>query len=193
MGDPRDGGTRTFSDWQRYRSAFSEAIGLPAMSEHLPGVTMTVQLAVSHERAASAERSSPGRISSVHRVIQRAGITATDLTYAARRWPPAHGEHALYIEGGAGAIPAPDHLYDLAADRGHRLLARHLLHAGLVVIVVAIRADRLTRGRAIWLTMALKSGRPVRAILVWPVYVPLLRSRRLIRPCGAVAASSSTH
>jgi len=53
-----------FGDWQRYRSAFNEAIGLPAMSEHLPGVTMTVQLAVSRERAASAERSSPGRISS---------------------------------------------------------------------------------------------------------------------------------
>ena len=29
-----------FSDWRRYRSAFSEAIGLPAMSEHLPGVTL---------------------------------------------------------------------------------------------------------------------------------------------------------
>ena len=32
--------SRTFGDWRRYRSAFSEAIGLPAMSEHLPGVTM---------------------------------------------------------------------------------------------------------------------------------------------------------
>jgi len=40
---------KTFSDWRRYRSAFSEAIELPAMSEHLPGVTMTVHLAVSHE------------------------------------------------------------------------------------------------------------------------------------------------
>jgi hypothetical protein len=29
-----------FGDWRRYRSAFIEAIGLPAMSEHLPGVTM---------------------------------------------------------------------------------------------------------------------------------------------------------
>ena len=38
---------KTFSDWRRYRSTFNEAIGLPAMSEHLPGVTMTVQLAVS--------------------------------------------------------------------------------------------------------------------------------------------------
>lgn len=34
-------------DWRRYRAAFHEAIGLPAMSQHLPGVTMTVQLAVS--------------------------------------------------------------------------------------------------------------------------------------------------
>jgi len=40
-------GSRTFGDWQRYRSTFNEAIGLPAMSEHLPGVTMTVQPAVS--------------------------------------------------------------------------------------------------------------------------------------------------
>lgn len=46
--------SRTFCDWQRYRSAFNEAIELPAMSEHLPGVTMTVQLAVS--RVASGER-----------------------------------------------------------------------------------------------------------------------------------------
>ena len=36
-----------FDDWRRYRSAFDEAIGLLAMSEHLSGVTMTVQLAVS--------------------------------------------------------------------------------------------------------------------------------------------------
>lgn len=36
-----------FGDWQRYRSAFIEAIGLLAMSERLPGVTMTVHLAVS--------------------------------------------------------------------------------------------------------------------------------------------------
>jgi len=57
-------GSRTFGDWQRYRSTFNEAIGLPAMSEHLPGVTMTVQPAVSFEGAATAERSSPGRISS---------------------------------------------------------------------------------------------------------------------------------
>jgi hypothetical protein len=32
--------SRRVRDWRRYRSAFSEAIGLPAMSEHLPGVTM---------------------------------------------------------------------------------------------------------------------------------------------------------
>ena len=59
----RSGGheSGTFGDWQRYRSTFSEAIGLLAMSEHLPGVTITVQLAVSLEGAASAERSSPGR------------------------------------------------------------------------------------------------------------------------------------
>ena len=46
--------SRTFCDWQRYRSAFNEAIELPAMSEHLPGVTMTVHLAVS--RVASGKR-----------------------------------------------------------------------------------------------------------------------------------------
>jgi hypothetical protein len=40
-----------FGDWRRYRSAFNEAIGLLAMSEHLPGVTMTVQLAVSYRAA----------------------------------------------------------------------------------------------------------------------------------------------
>jgi hypothetical protein len=38
--DLGEGRSRTFCDWQRYRSAFNEAIGLPAMSEHLPGVTM---------------------------------------------------------------------------------------------------------------------------------------------------------
>ena len=48
-------GLRTFCDWRRYRSAFNEAIGLPAMSEHLPGVTMTVHLAVSL-REASGKR-----------------------------------------------------------------------------------------------------------------------------------------
>ena len=47
--------SRTFCDWQRYRSAFNEAIELPAMSEHLPGVTMTVQLAVSR----AGERQAP--------------------------------------------------------------------------------------------------------------------------------------
>ena len=35
-----ESGPLTFCDWRRYRSAFNEAIGLPAMSEHLPGVTM---------------------------------------------------------------------------------------------------------------------------------------------------------
>jgi hypothetical protein len=39
--------SQTFCDWRRYRSAFNEAIELPAMSEHLPGVTMTVHQAVS--------------------------------------------------------------------------------------------------------------------------------------------------
>jgi hypothetical protein len=53
--------SRTFGDWQRYRSTFHEAIGLLAMSEHLPGVTITVQLAVSNEERRTAERSSPGR------------------------------------------------------------------------------------------------------------------------------------
>ena len=45
-----------------------EAVGRLAMSEHLPGVTMTVQLAVSVwlERR-TAEWSSPGRISSSSR------------------------------------------------------------------------------------------------------------------------------
>ena len=52
MGDNR---SRTFGDWQRYRSAFNEAIELPAMSEHLPGVTMTVHLAVSR----GGERQAP--------------------------------------------------------------------------------------------------------------------------------------
>ena len=59
-----DSESGTFGDWRRYRSTFNEAIGLLAMSEHLPGVTITVQLAVSNKERRTAERSSPGRISS---------------------------------------------------------------------------------------------------------------------------------
>ncbi len=82
-------GSRTFGDWQRYRSTFNEAIGLPAMSEHLPGVTKTVQPAVSFDGAATAERSSPGRISSSILVLRIANHAPTRLEcYAARRCSP---------------------------------------------------------------------------------------------------------
>lgn len=136
---------------------------------------MTVHPAVSLERAASAERSSPGRISSSILSFRSRGTQPRVWGSGGARMLTLAGEHAPRVEGGTGSIPAPDHLHDLAADRGHRLLARHVLHAGLVMGVATMRRSCLTRGSAIWLTIARNSGRPVRAILVWPTYLPLFR------------------
>lgn len=64
----------TFSDWRRYRSTFNEAIGLPAMSEHLPGVTMTVQLAVSR-KSSNGQAVISGQDLEFHRLSFEARIT----------------------------------------------------------------------------------------------------------------------
>jgi hypothetical protein len=55
-----------FSGWRRYRSAFSEAIGLPAMSEHLSGVTMY---------------GAPGRLLGTRRGDGQAVISGQDLEF----------------------------------------------------------------------------------------------------------------
>ena len=83
-----------FSDWRRYRSAFSEAIELPAMSEHPSGVTMKRCSRPSHavSCAASAERSSPDGISSSHSCVSvrvDASLRRVVLAQAAHRYSPA--------------------------------------------------------------------------------------------------------
>jgi hypothetical protein len=73
-----------FGDWRRYRSTFNEAIGLPAMSEHLPEVTMKVQLAVSG-RSGNRKAVISGQDLEFHPFIWIAILATTwVLSYAAR-------------------------------------------------------------------------------------------------------------
>jgi len=76
-------GSQTFGDWRRYRSAFKEAIGLPAMSEHLPGVTMTVQPAVS-VRSGNRKAVISGQDLEFHRFSSDRDSRNFVLDYAAR-------------------------------------------------------------------------------------------------------------
>ena len=80
-----------FSMSVNYRSAFIEAIGLPAISEHLPGVRGERCSRPSRvvTRAASAERSSPDRISRFHRSFRKPALQPPACCHAARRCSPA--------------------------------------------------------------------------------------------------------
>jgi hypothetical protein len=84
--------SRTFGDWRRYRSAFFEAIGLPAMSEHLPGVTMNgaagrLALHDASGRALSGHLRAGSRVSSFHQI---AGSQSPLCCQATRRYSPPH-------------------------------------------------------------------------------------------------------
>ena len=72
-----------FDDWRRYRSTFNEAIGLPAMSEHLPGVTMKVQLAVSG-RSGNRKAVISGQDLEFHSLSDRESRIHSSECYAAR-------------------------------------------------------------------------------------------------------------